>query len=36
MATVAAGALDTAKLAGIIGTPGERNGQVYKITTATS
>lgn len=30
--TVTAGALDTAKLAGIIGTPGEQNGQVYKIT----
>ncbi len=30
--TVSAGAIDTAKLAGIIGTPGEQNGQVYKIT----
>jgi hypothetical protein len=30
--TVTAGALDTAKLASIIGTPGEQNGQVYKIT----
>lgn len=30
--TISAGALDTAKLAGIIGTAGEQNGQVYKIT----
>jgi hypothetical protein len=30
--TVVAGALDTAKLAAIIGTAGEQNGQVYKIT----
>ncbi len=30
--TVTAGGLDTAKLAGIIGTAGEQNGQVYKIT----
>lgn len=30
--TVTAGTLDTAKLAGIIGTAGEQNGQVYKIT----
>lgn len=30
--TVSAGALDTAKLAGIIGAAGEQNGQVYKIT----
>lgn len=30
--TVTSGALDTAKLAGIIGSPGEQNGQVYKIT----
>lgn len=30
--TVTAGPLDTAKLAGIIGTAGEQNGQVYKIT----
>jgi hypothetical protein len=30
--TVVGGAIDTAKLAGIIGTPGEQNGQVYKIT----
>jgi hypothetical protein len=30
--TVTAGALDTAKLASIIGTAGEQNGQVYKIT----
>lgn len=30
--TVIGGAIDTAKLAGIIGTPGEQNGQVYKIT----
>lgn len=30
--TVTAGTLDTAKLAGILGTPGEQNGQVYKIT----
>jgi hypothetical protein len=30
--TVSAGTIDTAKLAGIIGTPGEQNGQVYKIT----
>ncbi len=30
--TVAAGTLDTAKLAGIVGTAGEQNGQVYKIT----
>ncbi len=30
--TVTAGALDTAKLATIIGTAGEQNGQVYKIT----
>ena len=30
--TVTSGALDTAKLASIIGTPGEQNGQVYKIT----
>lgn len=32
--TVTAGALDTARLAGIIGTAGEQNGQVYKITIA--
>ena len=32
--TVSAGTIDTAKLAGIIGTPGEQNGQVYKITIA--
>lgn len=30
--TVTAGTLDTARLAGIIGTAGEQNGQVYKIT----
>ena len=30
--TVTSGPLDTAKLASIIGTPGEQNGQVYKIT----
>lgn len=30
--TVTGGAMDTAKLASIIGTPGEQNGQVYKIT----
>jgi hypothetical protein len=30
--TVTGGAIDTAKLASIIGTPGEPNGQVYKIT----
>lgn len=30
--TVIGGAMDTAKLAGIIGTPGEQNGQVFKIT----
>lgn len=30
--TVTGGALDTARLAGIVGTPGEQNGQVYKIT----
>jgi hypothetical protein len=30
--TVSAGTIDTAKLAGTIGTPGEQNGQVYKIT----
>lgn len=30
--TVVGGAIDTAKLASIIGTPGEQNGQVYKIT----
>ena len=30
--TVTSGALDTAKLASIIGTTGEQNGQVYKIT----
>ncbi|MGE0866847.1 MAG: DUF1259 domain-containing protein [Vicinamibacterales bacterium] len=30
--TVTAGTLDTAKLAGIIGTAGEQNGQVFKIT----
>ncbi|MDP2052059.1 MAG: DUF1259 domain-containing protein [Acidobacteriota bacterium] len=30
--TVTAGPLDTAKLASIIGTAGEQNGQVYKIT----
>ncbi len=30
--TVTAGTLDTAKLASIIGTAGEQNGQVYKIT----
>jgi hypothetical protein len=30
--TVVAGTLDTAKLAAIIGSPGEQNGQVYKIT----
>ncbi len=30
--TVAAGTIDTAKLASIIGTAGEQNGQVYKIT----
>lgn len=30
--TVTGGAIDTAKLASIIGTPGEQNGQVYKIT----
>ena len=30
--TVAGGALDTAKLASIIGSQGEQNGQVYKIT----
>jgi len=30
--TVSAGVLDTAKLAAIIGTAGEQNGQVYKIT----
>ena len=30
--TVTAGTLDTAKLASIVGTVGEQNGQVYKIT----
>ena len=30
--TVTGGTLDTARLAGIVGTPGEQNGQVYKIT----
>ena len=30
--TVTSGTLDTAKLASIIGTTGEQNGQVYKIT----
>jgi hypothetical protein len=30
--TVVAGALDTAKLAAIVGAAGEQNGQVYKIT----
>ena len=30
--TVTGGTIDTAKLASIIGTPGEQNGQVYKIT----
>lgn len=30
--TVVAGTLDTARLAAIIGTAGEQNGQVYKIT----
>ena len=30
--TITAGTLDTAKLAGIVGTPGEQNGAVYKIT----
>lgn len=30
--TISAGALDTAKLAGIIGTAGDQSGQVYKIT----
>jgi len=30
--TVTAGTIDTTALAGIIGTPGEQNGQVYKIT----
>lgn len=30
--TVTSGPLDTAKLASIIGTSGEQNGQVYKIT----
>lgn len=30
--TVTSGALDTVKLASIIGTTGEQNGQVYKIT----
>ena len=30
--TVTGGAIDTARLASIIGTPGEQNGQVYKIT----
>ena len=30
--TVAAGALDTAKLSATIGAPGEQTGQVYKIT----
>jgi hypothetical protein len=30
--TVSGGAIDTAKLSSIIGTPGEQNGQVYKIT----
>jgi len=34
--TIVGGALDTAKLAKIIGTPGEQNGQVYKITTAAA
>ncbi len=29
---VTAGTLDTARLATIVGTPGEQNGQVYKIT----
>jgi hypothetical protein len=31
-AQVAGGQLDTAKLASIVGHPGEQNGQVYKIT----
>jgi hypothetical protein len=31
-AQVAGGQLDTAKIAGIVGHPGEQNGQVYKIT----
>lgn len=30
--TVIAGALDTARLASIVGTAGEQNGQVYKVT----
>ena len=30
--TVTAGTLDTAKLSSIVGTAGEQNGQVYKIT----
>lgn len=34
--TIAAGAMDTARLAKIIGHPGEQNGQVFKITIGRS